>query len=199
MEQFARTPETSRLVMTKNLQLISQWGLLRKIFLRCFMNSYLNQLDPYQSKMRFQEQLWTIMVWGKYDRHMQETCVKACKVFDRINHRTNDELPPSKRFSELAVCVNLSNVEQQYRQYVLETFHNSHVVEPSQDLSEKEDFSSDSDSDADEPLWKELRRSPPSHQEVSTERHKKYPKTNFRLSSMFLRPKRVSTTYVKKK
>ncbi len=112
---FAQTPETSARVVTANVELINQWGRLRKIFMCCFKGGYLCQLHPKEATEEFKARLLTVISSDEYNGKMPEACAKACITFNQLIRKTNSELHPSKRVPEEALLVDLSELALLHR------------------------------------------------------------------------------------
>lgn len=110
---FAETSESSQKVITANLDLIDRWGWLKKLFFYFSLNSYLDQLRPQASTELFRNRLVTVVTSEKYTAHLAQTCVKACRVFNKLIVATDKELPKSRRCDLSMLLVDFQKIELQ--------------------------------------------------------------------------------------
>ena len=58
---FAETKPDASAVVTKDLEIVEQWGVLRKIFCCCMRERYLHKLVPTKSVERFKARLKVLL------------------------------------------------------------------------------------------------------------------------------------------
>ncbi len=114
MFQFAETSESAHKVITEKLELIPRWSKAKQTFLYFFLDDYLRQLQPRESKRKFQKRLQRVINSDGYNEHLAQVCSRACKVFNQLIVETNRESPPATRAkNESRLLIDFHHAEAQ--------------------------------------------------------------------------------------
>jgi hypothetical protein len=107
---FAETKPDASAVVTKDLEIVEQWGVLRKIFCCCMRERYLHKLVPTKSVERFKARLKVLLSSKEFKSNaaLADVCERACATFNRLIKETNKELPRNRQSpDEKELCINL--------------------------------------------------------------------------------------------
>lgn len=109
IRMFAETKPDASLVVTKDLEIVERWGILRKIFCCCMRERYLRTLTPTKSVERFKARLRVLLSSDAYKSNPElgVVCERACAAFNRLIKETNKESRGIQKAEEEDLCIDL--------------------------------------------------------------------------------------------